>query len=74
MAATKHRMDVPDAQIAVRAYQRWIARGRPISDGADDWFAARTELEAELTTTAGHVVRRKAAARPRSARAAAAPR
>jgi hypothetical protein len=44
---SKIRIDLSDAQIAVRAYERWMGRGCPISDGADDWFAARSELEAE---------------------------
>ena len=33
--------------IATRAYQRWIARGQPLSDGREDWFAAEAELRAE---------------------------
>lgn len=48
MSQAKHRIDVTDAQIAVRAYERWVGRGCPLSDGTDDWFAARTEIEAEL--------------------------
>jgi hypothetical protein len=34
-------------RIAERAYARWQARGCPISDGLDDWFAAQAELERE---------------------------
>ena len=48
MAQTISQLGVTEAQIAERAYERWIARGCPISDGADDWFAARMELEGEL--------------------------
>jgi hypothetical protein len=48
MSRAKNRIDVTDAQIAVRAYERWIGRGCPTSDGTDDWFAARSEIEAEL--------------------------
>ena len=33
--------------IAERAYTRWQARGCPISDGREDWFAAQAELSAE---------------------------
>ena len=36
-----------EQQIAMRAHQRWIRRGCPQSDGAEDWFAARAELEEE---------------------------
>jgi Protein of unknown function (DUF2934) len=37
-----------EQQIAARAYERWMRRGCPSGDGAEDWFAARAELEAEL--------------------------
>jgi len=36
-----------DRDIAQRAYERWVARGRPITDGREDWFAAKAELLAE---------------------------
>jgi hypothetical protein len=36
-----------DSDIAQRAYNRWIARGRPVSDGREDWYAAEAELLAE---------------------------
>jgi hypothetical protein len=34
--------------IAARAYERWMRRGCPPGDGAEDWFAARAEIDAEL--------------------------
>jgi hypothetical protein len=37
-----------EEQIAARAYERWVRRGRPSGDGAEDWFVARAEIEAEL--------------------------
>ena len=36
----------PDT-IAERAYLKWQARGCPVSDGREDWFAAQSELELE---------------------------
>ncbi|MET0384763.1 MAG: DUF2934 domain-containing protein, partial [Polyangiales bacterium] len=36
-----------EASIAARAYDRWINRGCPQTDGQEDWFAARAELLAE---------------------------
>jgi hypothetical protein len=33
--------------IAERAYTLWQARGCPISDGREDWFAAQAELSGE---------------------------
>jgi hypothetical protein len=58
MSTAKNRVDVTDAQIAARAYERWIARGCPVSDGTDDWFAARSEIEAELARTRASAPRR----------------
>ena len=39
---------ISEERIAARAFQLWMARGCPVSDGSEDWFAARAELEAEL--------------------------
>lgn len=36
-----------DQQVALRAYERWIQRGRPLSDGTQDWLAACAELATE---------------------------
>jgi Protein of unknown function (DUF2934) len=36
-----------DSDIAQRAYNRWLERGRPLSDGREDWYAAEAELLAE---------------------------
>lgn len=41
-----------DSDIAQRAYQRWTTRGRPPSDGREDWYAAEAELLAERATLA----------------------
>lgn len=63
MSRAKQQIDVTDAQIAVRAYERWMGRGCPLSDGTDDWFAARTEIEAELATASAP---RKSKSKPRT--------
>ena len=41
--------DLPEELIAARAYEKWQLRGCPMGqDGsAQDWYAARAELEAE---------------------------
>jgi hypothetical protein len=39
---------VSEERIAIRAFERWMGRGCPACDGSEDWFAARTELEAEM--------------------------
>lgn len=38
---------ITEASIAERAYHRWLARGRPVGDGREDWFAAQAELFAQ---------------------------
>jgi hypothetical protein len=38
---------IHESSIAERAYERWVARGCPSSDGLEDWFAAQRELERE---------------------------
>jgi hypothetical protein len=42
------------ATIAERAYAKWLARGCPISDGREDWFAAQAELNHESTQRSGN--------------------
>lgn len=41
------RPELTDANIAERAYFRWLSRDCPQTDGTEDWFAARAELELE---------------------------
>ncbi len=38
--------DVPQEEIARRAYEIWQARGCPDGDGSQDWKAAEAELVA----------------------------
>ena len=48
MSPKKNRVEViTDEQVAVRAYERWMGRGCPVSDGVEDWIAARAELESQ---------------------------
>jgi hypothetical protein len=41
------RPELSDAVIAERAYYIWLSRDCPTTDGTEDWFAARQELELE---------------------------
>jgi hypothetical protein len=66
MKGSKIKVEVTQKQIAVRAYERWVGRGAPDTDGRDDWFAARAELEAELATA---IAPKKIASAKRSASA-----
>jgi len=52
--------DSVEQRIAVRAYEMWMRRGAPISDGKDDWFAARMEIQAELMMAGASPAKRKA--------------
>jgi hypothetical protein len=62
-------MEIGDAEVAVRAYERWMGRGCPISDGTEDWIAARHELEAEQFARAAKAMPRGAATRNKSVQA-----
>ena len=43
----KASCDVPQEEIARRAYELWESRGRPAGDGTEDWDAAVAELTAQ---------------------------
>lgn len=38
-------IEIEDALIAARAYEKWQQRGCPLGESEEDWFAARAELE-----------------------------
>jgi hypothetical protein len=38
---------VPHDKIAMRAYEKWIKRGRPMGTPEQDWIEAEAELRAE---------------------------
>jgi hypothetical protein len=40
-------------QIALRAYERWLRRGRPQGTDKQDWFEAETDLKREMMVGAG---------------------
>ncbi len=44
---------VPTEEIARRAYELWEARGRPQSDGSEDWDAALAELTFRRSSSVG---------------------
>jgi hypothetical protein len=45
---------IPHDKIAMRAYEKWVKRGRPQGTEMQDWIEAENELRAELTGTSGH--------------------
>jgi hypothetical protein len=45
--------EVPNEEIARRAYELWEARGRPPGDGTEDWETAVAELTAKRRQNGG---------------------
>jgi hypothetical protein len=52
---------IPHEMIALRAYHLWKSRGCPVGDEQRDWYAARAELECELTVPGNSRYPKKAA-------------
>lgn len=44
-------MQVPREKIAMRAYEKWVKRGKPQGTDLQDWMEAEAELRAELSRT-----------------------
>jgi Protein of unknown function (DUF2934) len=42
------QMKIPHEKIAMRAYEKWVKRGRPHGSDVQDWVDAENELRAEL--------------------------
>lgn len=42
------QIKVPHEKIAMRAYEKWVKRGRPDGTHMQDWLEAERELYAEL--------------------------
>lgn len=40
---------LPHEQIAMRAYEKWVKRGRPAGTDVQDWMEAEAELRAEMS-------------------------
>jgi hypothetical protein len=49
---------ISNQDIARRAYEIWEARGRPASDGSEDWQTAKAELEASRVSRNGSTQQR----------------
>jgi Protein of unknown function (DUF2934) len=39
---------IPHEKIAMRAYEKWVKRGRPHGSDVQDWIDAENELKAEM--------------------------
>ncbi len=40
-----------EEEVAVRAYERWLARGRPLGSPDEDWYEAERDLLARSRPT-----------------------
>ena len=48
------QMKIPHEKIAMRAYEKWVKRGRPHGSDVQDWVEAENELRAELAKSGTH--------------------
>ena len=46
---------IPHEKIAMRAYEKWVQRGRPHGTDVQDWVEAESELRQELGRSAGTI-------------------
>ena len=58
MAHPASPVKVPHDKIAMRAYEKWVQRGRPHGTHVQDWLDAERELQAEFTRTGSSPPRR----------------
>jgi len=42
---------IPHEKIAMRAYEKWVKRGRPQGTDVQDWAEAEAELKSEMMRT-----------------------
>jgi hypothetical protein len=55
--STPSGLHIPHEKIAMRAYEKWCKRGRPMGTDKQDWLEAESELRAELSRTSGSAKR-----------------
>ncbi|HZY87454.1 MAG TPA: DUF2934 domain-containing protein [Gemmataceae bacterium] len=48
-AQPANQVKVPHEKIAMRAYEKWVKRGRPHGQDVQDWVDAENELRSELS-------------------------
>jgi hypothetical protein len=46
-------MPIPHEKIAMRAYEKWVKRGRPQGSDRQDWLEAEAELRSEVQRSGG---------------------
>jgi len=58
MTTTATTVQIPHERIAMRAYEKWVQRGRPCGSDFQDWVEAEAELQKEYGFTATNKTRR----------------
>ena len=53
MAPPTTPFKIPHEKIAMRAYEKWIKRGRPHGTDRQDWLEAEAELRSEFGRNSG---------------------
>ena len=48
------QLKIPHDKIAMRAYEKWVKKGRPHGTHVQDWLEAEAELRAEHTRPQGN--------------------
>ena len=48
---TMQPLMIPQEKIAMRAYEKWVKRGRPMGTEMEDWLEAEKELKSEMSRT-----------------------
>jgi Protein of unknown function (DUF2934) len=43
-----NQLKVPHDKVAQRAYEKWLKRGKPCTNGEQDWYEAEKELFTEM--------------------------
>ena len=59
MAQPGSQLKIPHDKIAMRAYEKWVKRGRPHGTDRQDWLEAEAELKAEYARTGGTTPHRR---------------
>jgi hypothetical protein len=63
-SSAAQRIAIPHERIALRAYEKWVKRGRPAGTDVQDWIEAEAELRAEIAAAATLGAAPAAAAKP----------
>ncbi len=59
MAQPAQPVKIPHDKIAMRAYEKWVQRGRPQGSDKQDWAEAEAELRAEFARGANSSMTRR---------------